>query len=154
MKNDASRNTFDPLKHYISARMQQGRVQLDADWNEQNDITKYRIHTEAGDVIGLCGAPLHSAAFHIVASLSQLTAEEQNQSGNKSTPSGFALPDFLISAGRYYVDGILCENETLTSYLNQPDLPAPAPISTTGVYLVYVDVWERHLTALDDPSIR
>src|SRR5262245_32022422 len=121
MKNDASRNTFDIRKHFSSVRMQQGRVQLDADWKETREIIQHRILSEAGDVIGLCGGPLHSAAFHIVASLSSLTTEEQHYPGNESAPAGFALPDFLISAGRYYVDGILCENEKLTSFLHQPD---------------------------------
>jgi hypothetical protein len=38
MKGDFSRFTFKKEKHYSSVRMQQGRVQLDADWNEQMDI--------------------------------------------------------------------------------------------------------------------
>ena len=35
MKGDYSRDTFDPAKHFTRVLMQQGRVQLDADWNEQ-----------------------------------------------------------------------------------------------------------------------
>ena len=35
---DFTRTTFDPTHHYSGVRMQQGRVQLDADWNEQLDI--------------------------------------------------------------------------------------------------------------------
>jgi hypothetical protein len=94
-----------------------------------------------------------------VAALNQLSTEEQALPGNKALPSGFKIPDFLISAGRYYVDGILCENEPLTSYLTQTDLPrlksdVQPVVSTPGLYLVYVDVWQRLLTALDDPSIR
>lgn len=159
MKSDSSRMTFDPRKHFSSVRMQQGRVQIDADGNEQSDIFTYRVETEAGDVIGMCGGPIHDPAFHIVAALNQLSAEEQALPGNKALPGGFKLPDFLISAGRYYVDGILCENERLTSYLTQTDLPrlksdVQPVVSTPGLYLVYVDVWQRLLTALDDPSIR
>ncbi|HEX3531938.1 MAG TPA: DUF6519 domain-containing protein, partial [Thermoanaerobaculia bacterium] len=37
MKGDFSRDTFRKRKHYNRVRMQQGRVQLDADWNEQGD---------------------------------------------------------------------------------------------------------------------
>jgi len=154
MKSDNSRNTFDPRKHFRSVRLQQGRVQIDADGNEENDIVSYRVETEALDVIGLCGAPLHYPGFHVVSALSELSTEEKSLPGNASLPSKFAVPDFLISAGRYYVDGILCENETLTSYLNQPDFPAPPPITAAGTFLIYVDVWQRLLTALDDPSIR
>ena len=35
MKGDFSRDTFDENKNYSSVLMQQGRVMLDADWNEQ-----------------------------------------------------------------------------------------------------------------------
>ena len=38
LKGDFTRNTFKKEKHYSGVRMQQGRVQLDADWNEQVDI--------------------------------------------------------------------------------------------------------------------
>jgi hypothetical protein len=154
MKNDSSRDTFDAGKHYSSVRMQQGRVQVDADWNEQGDIITHRVSTVASDVIGRCGGPWHDAAFHIVADAGLLTAEEQARPANKTAPSGFKVPDFLIGAGRYYVDGILCENARLTSYLNQPDLPDGVPPAAAGLYIVYLDVWQRHLTALDDPSIR
>src|SRR5262249_15796564 len=117
---------------------------------------------EGIDVIGVCGAPMHYPAFHIVADLnpgpdpkiSHLSEEERNLPENKTLPPGFKVPDFLISAGRYYVDGILCENERLTSYLNQSDLPGATAIQDPGWYVVYVDVWRRLLTALDDPSIR
>ncbi|HEV2914399.1 MAG TPA: DUF6519 domain-containing protein [Pyrinomonadaceae bacterium] len=154
MKNDSSRNTFDARKHFSGVRAQQGRVQIDADWNEQSDIITHRVETEASDIIGPCGGPLHSAAFHIVADINQLTNDEKALAENRTPPKDFKVPDFLISAGCYYVDGILCENEGLTSYRNQPDLPASAPIAAAGLYLVYLDVWRRHLTALDDASIR
>ena len=38
MKGDFTRNTFDPDKHFLRVLMQQGRVQLDSDWNEQAAI--------------------------------------------------------------------------------------------------------------------
>ena len=43
MKNDSSRNTFDARKRFSSVRMQQGRVQVDADWNEECDIITHRV---------------------------------------------------------------------------------------------------------------
>ena len=55
MKNDITRDTFHRVKHFSRVLMQQGRVQLDADWNEQADILRYRDETEASDVIGRCG---------------------------------------------------------------------------------------------------
>ncbi len=133
MHGDFSRITFDDTKHFKSVRQQQGRLALDADWNEQADITSHRIETEAKDVIGQFGAAEHSAGFNI------------------SSP---ATSDFQISAGRYYVDGILCVNESPTSYRNQPDLKLDRTTSLPTNALVYLDVWERHITALDDDDIR
>ena len=37
MTADLSRDTFDPRKRHAGVVMQQGRVQLDADWNEEAD---------------------------------------------------------------------------------------------------------------------
>ena len=34
MAGDYSRRTFHPNKHYTGVLQQQGRVQLDGDWNE------------------------------------------------------------------------------------------------------------------------
>ena len=42
MKGDFTRDLFDPTKHYSGVLMQQGRVQLDADWNEQDSIQRNR----------------------------------------------------------------------------------------------------------------
>ena len=91
MKADLTRSTFRTEKHYSGVRMQQGRVQLDADWNEQVDIDSHLDETTRTDVIGRCGVPIHDAGFAI------------------SVLSGSA--DVAVSAGRAYVDGILCENE-------------------------------------------
>lgn len=145
MKADLSRVTFDRANHYKRVPLQQGRAQTDADANEQQAITVYRIETGAADLIGGCGGPIHAAGFAI-------------------TPDG---DDLLIGPGRYYVDGVLCENEEEVTYSGQPDWPLDPgfladlddppvfiPPGEPGLYLVYLDVWERHLTALEAPSIR
>ena len=63
MPGDYSRETFDKHNHYTGVRMQQGRVQLDADWNEQLAIQRHRTETEALDVIGACGVPQATDGF-------------------------------------------------------------------------------------------
>jgi hypothetical protein len=136
MKADFTRSTFRPKKHYRQVNHQQGRVGLDADWNEQSEITGYRAETEARDVIGRAGAPKHDPAFTI------------------SVPSGTASGDFRLGPGRFYVDGILCENDEAVLFTKQPDLPGIAALPSGRHYLVYLDVWQRHLTALDDREIR
>ena len=105
MPGDYSRRLFRKNKHYSGVLMQQGRVQLDADWNEQLDIQLYRTETEAIDVIGRCGVPRKNGGFKIGA-----------------TPDGRNL---TISAGRIYVDGLLCELEAQSTYITQPYLPNP-----------------------------
>lgn len=216
MKGDFTRETFKREKHYNSVRMQQGRVLLDADWNEQADIQTYLRETEAKDVIGQCGVPMHSGGFRI------------------SPTQDYR--DLVISPGRIYVDGILCENEPsylqaiiknttstttevllpaliadkrkfekgqwielsskingpsknkqmkilekpekgimklegqvespikgaldlrlrrITTFLTQPDCPVKIEnLDSSGKFVAYLDVWKRHITALEDEDIR
>ncbi len=215
---DLSRSTFRRHRHFSGVRMQQGRVQLDADWNEQLDLAAHRTITETLDVVGSVGIPKLAGGFEVTLA-----------------PTG---DDLLLSPGRAWVGGQLCEADgeltdvldepsstsaelaslvldgselrpqewvevidtdgdtvlarleavdveqrTVTlsesisslsdplllrrrsSYAYQPDLPSPeetTQASSTdprvldlddGSYLAYLDVWERSITTLDDPTI-
>ena len=55
MKGDFSRTTYRPSRHYTAVLKQQGRVDLDADWNEQAAIHRQQIATRTADVLGLSG---------------------------------------------------------------------------------------------------
>ncbi len=157
MKGDFTRHTFDPRKHYTSVRMQQGRVQLDADWNEQADLALYRVETESADTIGRCGAPLDAPAFGLVLDLNDLDpAEKAFLAALDPTYDTIVAGDFVLTPGRFYVDGILCESEHAVPYTRQPDLPGldPIDVSQKGFTIVYLDVWQRHLTYLDDALLR
>ncbi len=137
MKGDFTRNTFAPDKHFLRVLMQQGRVQLDSDWNEQASILLHYMQTLASDLIGPYAGPAgENAGFAI---------------SNEGSGEG----DFTIGKGRYYVNGILCENEQDMSYVAQPDYPLPSNIeSGDGDYMVYLDVWERHISFVEDDDIR
>src|SRR5687768_15835850 len=92
----------------------------------------------ARDLIGACGGPRGAAGFEI--SLDE---------------SGRLL---MIGAGRYYVDGMLVENEHDCAFEIQPDLPTAAYLlaqsaEAGGRHLVYLDVWERIITPIEDPSL-
>ena len=142
MKGDFSRFTFDPRKHYSGVLHQQGRVWLDSDWNEEVLERLALLQQELRDVVGPSGVPSPGSSF-------QLTASTNTN----------ALDDFAISAGHCYVDGTLCELDEDTTYLSQPDLldPTRIPIPTDGSTLnalVYLEVWQRLITYLEDPSIR
>ena len=140
MKGDFSRQTFAQGKHYSAVLLQQGRVQLDADWNESQAIHEHRSETMTRDVVGFSGAPIVNPGFLI-----------------QVDRDGVGL---LIGRGCYYVNGILCENDAEISYVAQPDLPGVRSAvdvlrdSNAVVGLVYLEVWKRHLTALDDGTMR
>jgi hypothetical protein len=140
MKGDFSRNTFDPRKRYSRVLMQQGRVQLDADWNEQGAIFTHYLRALAADLIGPHGGPGDSFKVHAL-----------------TNARGHPIPnDFSIQAGHYYVDGILCENEEAAAYTQQPAFPFPGvpPLQVGNTYVVYLDVWERHVSYVEDTHIR
>ncbi|BDA84752.1 hypothetical protein Sa4125_22940 [Aureimonas sp. SA4125] len=167
MSGDFSRHTFDARRHFNAVHMQQGRVALDSDWNEQVAIADRRRRAEMVDTLGRLALP-------------------------RETPDGFrirlaSLPGggrtLSIGRGRLYVDGLLAENhgaapfafdrgverpdgrgtigvlaEPMGSgpvdYFAQPHWPAPDALPTTpGPHLVYLDVWEREVTHIEQPDL-
>lgn len=67
MPGNFSRWTFDPAKRFSSVRMQQGRVQLDADWNEQVDIAQHDLRVRTRDLVGAASGPADAAGFELEA---------------------------------------------------------------------------------------
>jgi hypothetical protein len=133
VKGDFTRDTFRARRHYWGVLRQQGRVDLDADWNEQIRIARHDQLRRTADLIGAAGGPQGSAGF-------ELTLDDG---------------DLLIGAGRYYVGGILCENDEDVDFDAQPELdPTADPPEDAGLHLAYLDVWDRHVTAHGDPVIR
>lgn len=138
MSGDYTRFTFDPAKRFAGVQMQQGRVQLDSDWNEQLEILRERNRLLTLDT----GGP---------AWLSYLT------SPNAFLVTALAGPpaDLGLGEGRIYVDGRLAEilaGENVT-YLNQPFLPDPDPLVPAADTIVYLDLWEREVTWAEDPDL-
>lgn len=97
MKADLTRRSFDPLNHFSRVLMQQGRVQLDADWNEQADILLHLIRRLAVATLGPAANPDGGFAPSLL--------------------PGSPTNDVEFAAGTCYVDGILCE-------LNATPVPA------------------------------
>ncbi|HVH98167.1 MAG TPA: DUF6519 domain-containing protein, partial [Enhygromyxa sp.] len=131
MNGDLSRSTFDPSKAYSSVRAQQGRATLDADLNEQVDIQLHDARAGRRALIGPSGGHIGEAGFEI------------QIAGNQPR----------IQPGRYWVDGI--EVALAGAALNVgAQVPSVALPSAQGLYLAYLDVWERPITAVQDPDIR
>jgi hypothetical protein len=142
MKGDFTRVTFRPRNHHSGVLQQQGRVQLDADWNEQVAIGAHIDRTTTRDLLGGCGAPCDAPGFALTCA------------GTAIPAAGCAPEDLRIEAGRYYVDGILVENDEPVDLAEQPDLPGVVLPDIDGRYLAYLDVWEEHLTTLERPGLR
>jgi hypothetical protein len=140
MKGDFTRDTFNKKNRFSRVLMQQGRVTLDSDYNEQADILLHYMRTLARDLIGPYGAPAEAPGFKLIV--------VENK-------------DLMISAGRYYVDGILVENERACLYSEQPNYKLPQDDRFSKIrdepgqfFWLYLDVWESLVTSIDDDRIR
>lgn len=148
MRADFSRDTFHPLKQFQRVLLQQGRVLLDADWNEQASILLHQTRLLAKTLIGDAGG--RGASFQLV-----LASKD---------PVG--LSDFfqklLITEGTYWVQGYACENGAGATFASQPFAVLPDDQAKTlrdqltkvSFAYAYLAVWERHVTYLQDPSLR
>ncbi|MCR0982763.1 DUF6519 domain-containing protein [Roseomonas populi] len=142
MKGDFSRLGFDPGRRFTRVLMQQGRVQLDSDWNERQEIDRYLGRAAIAETLGASGVPAVGGGFAV-----GLAASGK---------------DLILGSGRLFVEGLLCENDAPGVTLGtQPDLPLARDglagldwPTVTGRYLAFLDVWERDVSALQDPSLR
>ncbi len=152
MKGDFTRDTFLPIQHFSRVLMQQGRVQLDADWNEQVAILLHYMQALATDLIGPQGGPLDNLGFGITINARELGLADAELKVLKQLERG----DFWIERGHYYVDGILCENDGAVRYtLQERDMLTEKLVADrANSYLVYLDVWERHVGATEQPDLR
>ena len=157
MKGDFTRDSFSPGHGFTRVLAQQGRVQLDADWNEQVAILWDYMRATVVDLIGPHAGPHGHCGFGILgpADLAREVPgmdKEEREKLRKLLKDG---GDFLIGSGNYYVEGFLCRNDlTPFAYSSQPYLPNCAPLKVdNAAHLVYLDVWERHLTQLEDARI-
>jgi hypothetical protein len=133
MYGDFTRISDDPARHYKKVLKQQGRISVDADDNEQAHIDDRLRQVGTADVVGPSGAPKEGGGFRIAV----------DEAGEVS-----------VSAGRMYVDGVLCQLEADATYAKQPDLldpPAYAPpASGDRTDIVYLDTWDRHVSGIED----
>jgi Family of unknown function (DUF6519)/Right handed beta helix region len=158
MAGDYSRFRFDPRRDFSKVLLQQGRVLLDADFNELVAIFERRLLAETVDLTSFGPDPDHAGESWVP----------------RETPDAFRVTasggELTIGRGRMYVDGLLAENHggapagfdallreptgtADTAYDHQPYWPTPDPLPGGGPHLAYLDVWEREITALEDPDL-
>lgn len=137
MRGDFSRFGFDPGRSFSRVLVQQGRMTLDSDANEQQSLNLHALRALAADLIGRHGGAGTSFQLSIV------------ERGGRT--------HLMIAPGRYYVDGWMAENSAAVGYLEvagegearvqgQPFFPAPGD-PKQGAYLAYLEVWERAVSA-------
>lgn len=153
MHADFTRWTFDPTRGYRAVLLQQGRLLLDADVNEQAEIVRHHDEARSRHTVGPVGGPVHGAGFAITDAAGDAP----------SAPVPWA--DLRVSTGVYYVDGVLCETGDRAGgggwplrdqrYLRaigaSPGLAEPAD---NGRYTAYLDVWSHLVTADQEPALR
>ncbi|MCP4715994.1 MAG: hypothetical protein GY868_12830 [Deltaproteobacteria bacterium] len=137
---DISRLSFDPRKHYSSVRMQQGRVMIDDDWNENERIENEDRRRARVEIVGPSGSP--DQGFRI-------TNPEISTEGRI---------DFEIEPGSFYLGGLRLEIEQKESYrlqkdwLRQPSDLHPAP-EGERYDLVYLEAWQQPVGAVEDGEL-
>ncbi|HEY5958478.1 MAG TPA: DUF6519 domain-containing protein, partial [Polyangiaceae bacterium] len=165
MPGDYTRFTFDPFEDHFGVLMQQGRVMLDADFNEWVETLGRQLRVRMLDTVGPCVVP-------------------------RETPTGFQIQvagtSLTIGRGRAYVDGLLAENHGANAnggpvtvldadaleydpvleerrglypiaFEQQPYLPNAAAmlanLNRDAAALVYLDVWKREVTYVEEPDL-
>lgn len=158
MSGDYSRVRFDPRLDMAAVLMQQGRVQLDSDWNEWVAVLDRRLRAGSVDTFGVNPQP-GVVGVAVV---------------SPQTPDAFKVEaaggNITIGRGRMYVDGLLAENhgggtlefdpvlaelrgQMALDYGAQPYFPAPPALTGGGPYLTYLEVWQREMTYLERPDL-
>jgi hypothetical protein len=146
VKGDFSSYSFRPGRKYISLLKQQGRVDLDSDWNEQAEIWDRRFRQLVCDILGNLAVPLCP---------NEITSDNSNAlriAEFSRGPGG--IIDFSIGRGVAYTGGYLCSFTDDMTFRAQPDYPEPVIPEGTGDILVYVEVWHKTISYIDDETIR
>jgi hypothetical protein len=146
MRGDFSRFTFNPLKNYLAVLRQQGRVDLDSDWNEQAELSGEYLRQLAADAFGPLAVPL--TANDIVRDNSSALAI----GGFTNSPGG--IIDFTISRGLAYIGGYVYRLPADMNFRSQIDYPEPEITDGKSDLLVYLEAWKRSISYIDDESIR
>src|SRR5215467_15810054 len=130
MTGDYTKVPLRPSDRWTGARMQQGRVLLDHDWNLNLDAAARRARDAVRDAIGWAGVVAGSTAFQV-----------------SVTTTGDL--DLDLQPGHFWVDGLEALAPAAFTYSGQD---AIAALPASGTVLVYLDVFEEHVQPAEDPS--
>jgi hypothetical protein len=148
MGSDRARVSFDPSRQWRGVVAQQGRVSLEADWNEQVAIAAARDRLTTLDVVGPCASP---DGGYVVTAVPATGG-----------PSGSTPGDLTVSAGTLYLGGERLELDDPLTYSSQPDwlnastdplYVKPAVPEGSAEELVYLLAAEQEVSAVEDSAL-
>jgi Family of unknown function (DUF6519) len=175
MKADLTRVTFDPTKHYAAVVHQQQRVLLDADLNEQQAIVTHRIEHGTADQLGPAGTPIDDRGVATGFELRPNAAQDnvligvgtyyvdgircENEGRDNSAIPATAQPDLPGNGSPIVTEigkplRVPTGKNQLSKLVPLDGKGGPATAPDNGLYLGFLEVWRRHITALDDNEIR
>ncbi len=145
MKTQISRDIFKAHKRYSGVYQQMGRMLTDSDWNELVEIARHRVNEALLDVIG-SGTPRDRGVLKVL--------ENPDGSVSYGVKWGYLYADGIIAQLRPDPDAPLPDpHDDAFEYERQADFPFP-PSLPSGDHILYVDVWERAVTHLEDDQLR
>lgn len=141
MGSDRARISYNPAQQYRAVVAQQGRVTLEADWNEAQTIANEELREETLDFVGTCGTP---------------------DNGYDAIATGSSF-DFFTTNGTMYVGGIKAYSPQDIQYSNQSDwldystdpnwVEPTRPTNTTANELIYLLMREQEVSAVEDSAL-
>lgn len=174
---DVSRFLVQTRKHYTGARLQQGRVVLDSDFNEEAELRREDRRRALIDMLGPAGSPDQGFSIRnrIVPSTSAFDglfpgASIPSELFGETTNDAPALAHpVAIRPGSIYVGGLRFDLERNVSILYQRDFLQLRPGSATSTgeegrlpfitantpvkYFYYLRAWEQCVSAVEDQEI-
>ncbi|MGH7841786.1 MAG: DUF6519 domain-containing protein [Candidatus Binataceae bacterium] len=151
MGSDRARVSYDPKQHYRSVVMQQGRVTLEADWNEDETIAGEELRHETLEIVGPAGTP--DDGYRVVQ-----TNTVPNPPFDFTVGGGGPM-----GSGTMYVGGIRLTMDGPVQYTNQPDWldhfadpdwVMPTSDKPAVNEFIYLFVREQEVSAVEDSALR
>ena len=142
MGSDRARISYDEKQQYRSVVMQQGRVTLEADWNEAQQIAGEETREHALDFVGPAGTPDDGYAV--------------------TFPAGLPAFDFQVGAGTMYVGGervalaAPLQYSVQSEWLDNAIDPAfkPLPGKAPGNEYIGLLLREQEISAVEDSDLK
>lgn len=142
MGSDRARISYNSTQKYRAVVAQQGRVTLEADWNEAQQIASEELREETLDFVGASGTP--DNGYEVIAADQPF--------------------DFATRAGTMYVGGMRAFSTKPIEYSNQldwldrvgdPDWVNPADVRSASPpsELVYLLLREQEVSAVEDSAL-